>query len=383
MSLLEKYYTDEHQIFRESARRFFENELIPYIDQWEKDGIVPRSVWRRFGELGFLCLNLPEEYGGSNADFLYSFILMEEYGRTHFHGFPFILHTDVVVPYIYYIGSDEQKKKWLPKCVTGELLTAVAMTEPDAGSDLAAIRTTAVRDGDHYIINGQKTFISNGINSHLVVLAVKTDTQADPPHAGISLIIVEEGTPGFEKGKNLKKLGLHSEGTSELSFVDCRVPVGNLLGEEGKGFFYMMDKLQPERLAVTITAQMDAEEVLRLTLDYCKERKAFGRPISRFQYNSFELAKMATDVELGRAFIESLVLEHIEGKDIVKKVSMAKYWIGDMANRIAAKGVQLHGGYGFMKEYPVERLYRDARVHTLFAGTSEIMLLIISRYLGL
>ena len=383
MSLLEKYYTDEHQIFRESARRFFENELIPYIDQWEKDGIVPRSVWRRFGELGFLCLNLPEEYGGSNADFLYSFILMEEYGRTHFHGFPFILHTDVVVPYIYYIGSDEQKKKWLPKCVTGELLTAVAMTEPDAGSDLAAIRTTAVRDGDHYIINGQKIFISNGINSHLVVLAVKTDTQADPPHAGISLIIVEEGTPGFEKGKNLKKLGLHSEGTSELSFVDCRVPVGNLLGEEGKGFFYMMDKLQPERLAVTITAQMDAEEVLRLTLDYCKERKAFGRPISRFQYNSFELAKMATDVELGRAFIESLVLEHIEGKDIVKKVSMAKYWIGDMANRIAAKGVQLHGGYGFMKEYPVERLYRDARVHTLFAGTSEIMLLIISRYLGL
>jgi len=383
MSLLEKYYTDEHQIFRESARRYFENEITPNVEQWEKDGIIPKKVWKRFGELGFLCPWLSEEYGGSGADFLYSFILIEEAARSHCGGFLFLLHNDVVVPYISSYAKEEQKKKWLPKCINGDISSSVAMTEPDAGSDLAAIRTTAIKNGDHYIINGQKTFISSGINCDLVVLATKTNIKADPPHTGVSLIAVEGGTPGFEKGKNLNKMGLHSNDTSELSFVDCKVPVENLLGEEGKGFQYLMEKLQQERLVLAISAQVAAAEALRLTIDYTKERTAFGRPVSRFQYISFELAKMATEVELGRSFLDNLIIEHMEGKDIVQKVSMAKYWIAEMLNRVVSKCVQFHGGYGFMEEYPIARMFRDARGQTIYGGTSEIMLLIIAKYLGL
>jgi acyl-CoA dehydrogenase len=383
MSLLEKHYTQEHQIFRESIRRYFEKEVTPHVETWEKAGIVPKEIWQNFGRQGFLCPWLPEIYGGVDADLLYSLISVEESAKTHFSGFLFFLHSDIIVPYIEAFGSEEQKHRWLPGCATGELITAIAMTEPGTGSDLAAIRTTAVRNGDHYVLNGQKTFISNGINCDLVIVVAKTDPGATPAHAGISLLVVEDGTPGFEKGRNLDKIGFHSQDTAEMAFVDCRVPVKNLLGQEGKGFYYLMKKLQQERLMTAIGAQVMAEEALRLTIDFAKSREAFGRPIGRFQYISFELAKLATDVELGRTFLESLILDHMEGREIVQKVSMAKYWIAEMLNRVVERGVQFHGGYGYMEEYPIARLFRDARVYTIFAGTSEIMLLIISRYLGL
>jgi acyl-CoA dehydrogenase len=383
MSLLEKHYTQEHQIFRESIRRYFEKEVTPHVETWEQAGIVPKEIWQNFGRQGFLCPWLPEIYGGVDADLLYSLISVEESAKTHFSGFLFFLHSDIIVPYIEAFGSEEQKHRWLPGCATGELITAIAMTEPGTGSDLAAIRTTAVQIGDHYVLNGQKTFISNGINCDLVIVVAKTDPGAKPAHAGISLLVVEDGTPGFEKGRNLDKIGFHSQDTAEMAFVDCRVPVKNLLGQEGKGFYYLMKKLQQERLMTAIGAQVMAEEALRLTIDFAKSREAFGRPIGRFQYISFELAKLATDVELGRTFLESLMLDHMEGREIVQKVSMAKYWIAEMLNRVVERGVQFHGGYGYMEEYPIARLFRDARVYTIFAGTSEIMLLIISRYLGL
>jgi acyl-CoA dehydrogenase len=383
MSLLEKHYTQEHQIFRESIRRYFEKEVTPHVETWEKAGIVPKEIWQNFGRQGFLCPWLPEIYGGVDADLLYSLISVEESAKTHFSGFLFFLHSDIIVPYIEAFGSEEQKHRWLPGCATGDIITAIAMTEPGTGSDLAAIRTTAVRNGDHYVLNGQKTFISNGINCDLVIVVAKTDPGAKPAHAGISLLVVEDGTSGFEKGRNLDKIGFHSQDTAEMAFMDCRVPVKNLLGQEGKGFYYLMKKLQQERLMTAIGAQVMAEEALRLTIDFAKSRQAFGRPIGRFQYISFELAKLATDVELGRTFLESLMLDHMEGREIVQKVSMAKYWIAEMLNRVVERGVQFHGGYGYMEEYPIARLFRDARVYTIFAGTSEIMLLIISRYLGL
>jgi acyl-CoA dehydrogenase len=383
MSLLEKYYTEEHNIFRESVRRYFEKEVTPNADKWEKDGMVPKEAWKKFGQQGFLCPWLPEEYGGSNADFLYSFILTEELARTRCGGFFFPLHSDIIVPYIYTYGNEEQKKKWLPRCVTGDIITALAMTEPGTGSDLAAIRTTAIKDGDHYIINGQKTFISNGICCDLVIVAAKTNPNAASPYEGMSLIVVEEGTPGFEKGRKLEKIGLHSQDTSEMAFVDCKVPAVNLLGQEGQGFYFLMDKLQQERLVCAMGSQVGAEEALRVTIEYTKTREAFGRPISRFQYLAFEIAKMATEVEVGRAFLESLLIDHLEGRKDVKKASMAKYWICEMLNRVVSQCVQFHGGYGYMEEYPIARMFRDARVQTIYAGTSEIMLLIISRQLGL
>ena len=383
MSLLEKHYTQEHQIFRESIRRYFEKEVTPRVEEWEKAGIVPKSVWKDFGSQGFLCPWLPEAYGGVGADLLYSLISMEEGAKTRFSGFLFFLHSDIIVPYLESFGSEGQKRRWLPGCASGDIITAIAMTEPGTGSDLAAIRTTAVRDGDHYVINGQKTFISNGINCGLVIVVAKTDPAAKPAHAGFSLIVVEDGTPGFEKGRNLEKIGFHSQDTAEMAFTDCRVPAENLLGQEGRGFYYLMKKLQQERLVAAIGAQVMAEEALRLTIDFAKTREAFGKPIGRFQYLAFELAKLATDVELGRTFMESLILDHMEGREIVQKVSMAKYWIAEMLNRVVERGVQFHGGYGYMEEYPIARLFRDARVYTIFAGTSEIMLLIISRGLGL
>ena len=383
MSLLEKHYTQEHQIFRESIRRYFEKEVTPRVEELEKAGIVPKSVWKDFGSQGFLCPWLPEAYGGVGADLLYSLISMEEGAKTRFSGFLFFLHSDIIVPYLESFGSEKQKQRWLPGCASGDIITAIAMTEPGTGSDLAAIRTTAVRDGDHYVINGQKTFISNGINCGLVIVVAKTDPAAKPAHAGFSLIVVEDGTPGFEKGRNLEKIGFHSQDTAEMAFTDCRVPAENLLGQEGRGFYYLMKKLQQERLVAAIGAQVMAEEALRLTIDFAKTREAFGKPIGRFQYLSFELAKLATDVELGRTFMESLILDHMEGREIVQKVSMAKYWIAEMLNRVVERGVQFHGGYGYMEEYPIARLFRDARVYTIFAGTSEIMLLIISRGLGL
>ena len=315
------------------------------------------------------------------ADFLYSAIISEELARAGVV-ISVGLHSDVVAPYIYNFGTEEQKEKWLPGCVTGDTLLAVAMTEPNAGSDLQAIKTTAIKDGDEYVINGQKTFISNGIVGDLFVVVCKTDPKAVPAWKGVSLIVVENGTPGFIKGRKLKKMGLHTQDTAELFFENCRVPVSNLLGQEGKGFTYLMHKLQEERLVTAICSQAAAETILQDAMDYAKTRQAFGKPIGNFQYNAFKIAEMATEVELGRNFVDNLISDFCQDKDIVTKVSMAKWWITEMVNRVAYNCLQLYGGYGYMEEYPISRHYRNARIKTILAGTTEMMKMVIARKLG-
>ncbi len=375
-------YTEEHRIFREAVKRFFAKEIIPYADEWEEAGIVPKSVWLKMGEQGFLCMDVPEEYGGLGADFLYSVILTEELGKTGNTGLAAPLHSDIVVPYIASFGSEELKKRYLPGCISGELITAIAMTEPNTGSDLAAIRTTAVEDGDDVVINGQKTFISNGINCGLLVLAVR-DPSVENDYQAIDLYVVEEGTPGFEKGKKIKKVGWHSQDTAELYFSDCRVPKGNRLGQKGSGFMMLMEKLQQERLMCCVIAVVAAERMLEMTIEYCKERSAFGRPISKFQNTQFKIVEMATEVRLGRTFVDKLIIDHMEGANVVVNVSMAKYWTSEMAMRVADQCVQLHGGYGYCEEYPIARAWRDTRVLSIFAGTSEIMKGIAAKFMGL
>jgi acyl-CoA dehydrogenase len=375
-------YTEEHRIFRQALRKFFEKEVIPYVEEWEEAGIVPKSIWRKMGEQGFLCMNLAEEYGGAGADFLYSVILTEELAKTNHTGLAAPLHSDVVVPYINSFASEELKKKYLPGCISGEIITAVAMTEPNTGSDLAAIRTSAVEDGNEVIINGQKTFISNGINCGLVVLAAR-DPSVENPYQALDLYLVEEGTPGFEKGKKIKKVGWHSQDTAELFFSDCRIPKGNRLGQKGSGFMMLMDKLQQERLMCCIGAVAGAEYMLEITIQYCKERTAFGRPISKFQNTQFKIVEMATEVRLGRTFLDKLTMDHMEGKNVVVDVSMAKYWTTEMAMRVADQCMQLHGGYGYCEEYPIARAWRDTRVMSIFAGTNEIMKGIAAKFMGL
>ena len=374
-------YSEDHKIFRQAFVRFVESELSPHIEEWEEQREIPRRVWLSMGRQGYLCPWLDEKYGGSGADFGFSAIINTELARAGV-GVGIGLHSDIIAPYIYAYGTEQQKLAWLPACARGEKILAVAMTEPQAGSDLQGIKTTAVRDGNDYIINGSKTFISNGTTADLVIVAVKTDLEA-PASKGISLLVVEDGTPGFTKGQKLKKLGMHSQDTAELFFENCRVPVSNLLGEEGKGFSYLMEKLQQERLISALGSQGMAERMLADTLDYVKTREAFGQPIGKFQHNAFKIAEMATEIEIGRVFVDSLIVDHMAGKEIVAKVSMAKYWIGEMANRVAYDCLQLHGGYGYMEEYPIARHFRDVRVHTIYAGTSEIMKLIIARKLGL
>lgn len=375
-------YTEEHRIFREAVSRFFTKEVVPYADEWEEAGRVPKDVWRKMGEQGFLCMDVPEAYGGLGADFLYSVILTEELGKTGNTGLAAPLHSDIVVPYITSFASEELKKRYLPGCVSGEIITAVAMTEPNTGSDLAAIRTTAVEDGDEVIINGQKTFISNGLNCGLVVLAAR-DPSVENPYQAIDLYLVEEGTPGFEKGKKIKKVGWHSQDTAELFFSDCRIPRSNRLGQKGGGFMMLMQKLQQERLMCCIIAVAAAERMLEMTIRYCKERSAFGRPISKFQNTQFKIVEMATEIRLGRTFVEKLIMDHMEGQNVVVNVSMGKYWTSEMAMRVADRCVQLHGGYGYCEEYPIARAWRDARVLSIFAGTSEIMKGIAAKFMGL
>ncbi|MGB5945822.1 acyl-CoA dehydrogenase family protein, partial [Paenisporosarcina sp.] len=335
------------------------------------------------GEMGYLCPQVEEAYGGLETDFRYAVIIGEELERVGASLTGVGLHNDIVVPYFEAYGSDEQKSRWLPGCVTGEHITAIAMTEPGAGSDLAAIQTTAVKDGDHYIVNGSKTFITNGINAELILVAVKTDTQIEPKHRGISLLVVEEGMPGFTRGRKLNKVGMHAQDTAELYFEDCRVPVKNLLGEEGKGFTYLMEKLQQERLMVAISAQTASEDMVEMTLNYVKSRKAFGKPIASFQNTQFKLVEMTTEVELGHSFLESLIEDHIAGKEIVSKVSMAKYWLTETAKKISGECLQLHGGYGYMEEYKIARRYRDIPVASIYAGSNEIMKVIVAKKMGL
>lgn len=377
------YMKEEHQIFRTTIRKFLEKEAYPYFDQWEKDRIIPREFWRKMGSNGFLCSWIDEKYGGLNADFVYSIVINEELEKVGSSLVGLGLHSNVVVPYLDSYGTPEQKERWLPGCISGDTITAIAMTEPGTGSDLSNIKTTAVKDGNHYIVNGEKTFITNGIHADLVVVACKTDPKATPGHKGISLLVIERDTPGFTRGKKLDKIGLHSQDTAELIFSDARVPAENLLGGENKGFYYLMEKLQPERLLTVIQGQVAAEEMLRMTIEYVKERKAFGAPISSFQNTQFKIAEMATEIEIGRTFLDSLIMKHLAGQNIVTEVSMGKWWVTEMAKRVAATCLQLHGGYGYMEEYKIARRYRDIPVSSIYAGTNEIMKLIIAKNMGL
>ncbi|MEW5914012.1 MAG: acyl-CoA dehydrogenase family protein [Thermodesulfobacteriota bacterium] len=378
------WLTQEHRIFQESARRFLAQEVTPFIAQWEEQGLVPREVWRKLGQQGFLCPWVPEEYGGADVDYTYSIVFQEELIRTTCNSLSTGLrvHADIAAPYIARHGSQEQKRRILPGCVSGDIILALGMTEPDCGSDLAALRTSAVKDGADYVINGQKTFISNGIYCDWVVLAVKTDPKA-PRHDGTSLILVPSEAPGFARGRRLAKLGLKAQDTAELIFSDCRVPQENLLGQEGQGFQIMMENLAQERLVISLGALVQAELILEMTLDYVKSRTAFGRPIGSFQANAFKLAEMATEVTLGRAFFESLIAAFVAGEDISRQVPMGKWWLAEMVNRVAYACLQLHGGYGYMEEYPICRLYRDVRSLPIVGGTSEIMKQIIAKQMGL
>ena len=373
-------FLEEHEMFRDALRKMLEKEAYPFFDEWEENRDIPKTFWCKLGENGFLCPMVSESYGGLGLDFGYSMILAEELERVG-SGLAsgIVLHSDIVLPYIEQLGTDEQKAKWLPKSVTGEFISAIAMTEPGAGSDLAGIQTTARKEGEFYILNGEKTFITNGINADFVVVVCKTDPQVTPAHKGISLIVVEAGTPGFKRGKKLKKVGMHSSDTGELIFEDAKVPVANLLGQEGRGFYYLMDKLQQERLLVAIEVQIEAEEMFRLTKDYVKTRRAFKQTIADFQNTQFKLAEMATEIDIGRNYINSLVAKHIAGEKIVKEVSMAKWWISEMAKRVASECLQLHGGYGYMEEYEIARRYRDIPVAAIYAGTTEIMKNIIAK----
>jgi acyl-CoA dehydrogenase len=376
-------FSEEHEHFRSEFRRFADAEIAPHVEEWNQKGISDRSAWRKMGEAGFLGANQPEEYGGAGADFLYDAIIIEELADLRAHALQASLHTDICLPYLTTFGTEEQKQKWLVPAITGECLVAIAMTEPSVGSDLAGVSTRAIREGDEYILNGSKTFISNGQNCDLVIVVAKTDPDASPPHDGMSLILVEAGTPGFEKGRNLKKLGLKGQDTSELSFMDCRVPVANRLGQEGRGFKMLMEKLQQERLVIGVGSIASCRRSFDDTLAYVKERTAFGRPIGTFQNTQFKLAEMATELEIGQAFVDKLLAAHVRGDDIVSEVSMAKWWASDLQKKISSECLQLFGGYGFMDEYPISRDYADAAVQSIYAGTNEIMKVIIAKRMGL
>lgn len=373
-------FTSEHHLFRQSFRTFVEREIAPNYERWEREGVVERALWAKAGAAGFLSLGIAEEDGGSGIDdFRYNAIVTEELSRPFFMGVGFSVHTDLVIPYLVQHGNPEQRRRWLPRIASGECIGALAMTEPAAGSDLAGIRTTARREGDYYVVNGQKTFISNGINADLVIVAVKTDPAAG--HRGISLLVVERDMPGFTRGRNLEKIGQHAQDTAELFFDDVRVPVANLLGEEGRGFAYMMSKLPQERLIIAISAMAGAEAAFEMTVAYCAERTAFGRPIGDFQHTRFLLAELKTELTIGRVFVDRCIEAHAAGRLTTEEASMAKWWATELQNRVVDRGVQLHGGYGYMREYPIARAFVDARVQTIYGGTTEIMKEIIGRSL--
>jgi acyl-CoA dehydrogenase len=375
-------FSEEHDIFRRNFRQFVETRVVPQQAKWRKQGVVDREIWLEAGKAGFLCPWLGEEYGGPGGDFLHSVVVMEELARVYESGWAASLHSDIIVPYIESFGNPEQKERWLPKCATGEVVSALAMTEPGTGSDLAGIATTAKRDGDEYVLNGSKTFISNGMSCDLVIVAARTDNSEDP-HRRISLFLVESDRPGFIRSRKLEKMGMESQDTAELAFDDCRIPATNLLGQEGGGFMMLMQNLQQERLTVGVLSQASAEKVLEDAIAYTQEREAFGRPISKFQNTQFKLAECATEIEIGRAFVDKLLAEHLAGKYLVKECSMAKLWLSEMQGRVTDTCLQFYGGYGYMLEYPISRAYMDARVQRIYAGTSEIMKVIIAKQMGL
>lgn len=373
-------YSSEHELFRENVRRFFRTELEPKIEQWEEESVVPRSFWEKAAENGFLCCGVPEEYGGPGADFLYNMVLSEETGYAiGGASVGFSVQADIVAYYLMNAGTEEQKQYWLPKMVTAEKIAAIGMTEPGAGSDLKAIRTSAVRDGDEYVINGQKTYITNGQNADFVLLACVTGP-GKGAH-GISMIIVEAERAGFERGRNLAKIGQKAADTSEMFFQDVRVPVTNLVGQEGEGFAMMMRELPRERITIACRAQAEAQRAFDLTVAYTKERKAFGKAVADFQNTQFALADMKTSLEVGWAYLDQCIKKCDAGTLTAEEGAMAKLWTTENEGKVVDQCLQLFGGYGYMCEYPISRIYVDARVRRIYGGTSEIMKLVISRSL--
>ncbi len=375
-------YTEEHQAFRKQLRAFLAQEVIPYAAQWEADGLVPKSLWRKMGRAGFLCMDVSPQHGGKGGDFLYSVIVTEEISRTYITGVAAALHSDIVVPYIDAFASEELKQKYLPGCVSGDIITAVAMSEPGAGSDLAGLQTIAQEEGHEVILNGSKTFISNGINADLVIVAAK-DPAEENPYNAISLYIVESDTPGFTRGRRLEKMGWHSQDTAELFFSKCRIPATNRIGDKGMGFLMLMQKLQQERLVTALGAVTASERILEWIIDHCKKTSISGKPLSKSQATQFALVEMATEVKLGRTFTDKLIADHMEGLDVVVETSMAKYWTTDMVKRIADRSLELCGDYGMLETCPLARCWRDVKVMSIFAGTNEIQKGIAAKFMGL
>ncbi|MCZ8381654.1 acyl-CoA dehydrogenase family protein [Mycobacterium sp. CPCC 205372] len=374
-------FEPEHDLFRESYRGFLERHVAPHHDQWEKDKIVDRGIWLEAGKQGFLGMAVPEEYGGGgDADFRYNVIIDEETVAGRYSGLGFTLHSDVVAPYLLRLGTEEQKQRWLPGFCSGELISAIAMTEPGTGSDLQGIKTRAVKDGDSWILNGSKTFITNGIHADLVIVVAQTDP--DKGALGFSLLVVERGMAGFERGRHLDKIGMDAQDTAELSFTDVRVPAENLLGEEGQGFVYLMQNLPQERLSIAVVAAGAMEAVLEQTLQYTKERKAFGKPVGSFQNSRFLLAELATEATAVRIMVDEFIRLHLDEKLTVEQAAMAKWYTTEKQVHLIDRCLQLHGGYGYMREYPIARAYLDSRVQTIYGGTTEIMKEIIGRSLG-
>lgn len=375
-------FTGDHELFRQSVRTFIEREVTPNFERWDRDGIVDRELFTSAGAAGFLAMDAPEAFGGGGVeDFRYNAIISEEfaYSGAAPAGIGITLHNDVCLPYFLSLTTDEQKQRWLPGICSGELITAIAMTEPGIGSDLASMSTSALRDGDDYVVNGAKTFITNGINADLVIVAVKTDPKER--HKGMSLLVIERGTPGFERGRNLEKVGLHAQDTAELFFTDARVPVANLLGGEGMGFLHLVENLPQERLSIAVGAVAAARQALRWTLEYTHERTAFGQPVAAFQNSRFVLAECATEIEIAEVFIDRCI-EALNANELtVEEAAMAKWWTTELQKRVVDSCVQLHGGYGYMLEYPIARAYIDARIQTIYGGTTEIMKEIIGRSL--
>ncbi|MFC4530304.1 acyl-CoA dehydrogenase family protein [Sphaerisporangium dianthi] len=375
-------FEEEHLLFRETVREFMTREVVPHHEQWEKDGIVPREVWKKAGELGMFGFSVPEEYGGSGiTDFRFNAVIVEEIMRFGATGIGFGLHNDIMAPYLVNLTNDEQKQRWLPGFASGELITAIGMTEPGAGSDLQGIKTTAVRDGDHYVVNGQKTFITNGVNSDLVVVVTKTDPAAGA--RGTTLMVVERGMEGFSRGRNLEKIGMHAQDTAELFFENVRVPVANRLGdEEGQGFIQLMMNLPQERLSIAVAAVAAAESVLETTIEYCKNRQAFGRNIGKFQNTRFVIAELSTEVEIARHYVDKCIRALNAEQLTVVDAAKAKWWTTELQHKVIDRCLQLHGGYGYMLEYPVAKAWLDSRVQTIYGGTTEIMKEIIGRSFG-
>jgi acyl-CoA dehydrogenase len=374
-------FSEDHRMFRDAVRRFMEQEVVPHHDRWEEQGFVDREVWQKAGANGMLCATMPEAYGGAGADKLYSIVVMEETARVNATGLGFGLHSEIVAPYILHYGSEEQKRRFLPKMASGEAIGAIAMSEPAAGSDLQGVKTTATRSGDVYVLNGSKTFITNGWHADVVIVVAKTNPKAGAK--GTSLLLVERGMKGFEKGKRLKKVGMKAQDTSELFFDNVEVPATNLLGNENEGFAYLMQELPWERLQIAIGAVENAQAAIDWTSDYVKERKVFGTTVSSFQNTRFKLAELQTEVQIARVFVDKCVELLMAGQLDTATASMAKYWCSDLQCKVIDECVQLHGGYGYMWEYPIARAFADARVQRIYGGTNEIMKEVITRAMGL